>query len=215
MLLPLKKEIDNYYIFLKVEIDRRRPQYLSDANRELVEKDLELQSAIYYVKSIIYTGVCKTNSVKKHAAISVGNRQTVSNKPTREILRKEFEILSEQILLIETFFTWPTTDLLEDESLRGRRKRSTPSDNKDVVPSPPARKMKADTQPNTSGKYIPNAKQTFAYFQCPKTYSDYNGVKRHFRTSYLTDRKCNFCDLSVLHEMHLRRHASDAHGLRT
>ncbi|OQE69071.1 hypothetical protein PENNAL_c0141G07359 [Penicillium nalgiovense] len=151
---------------------------------------------------------------------------------------------SEQILLVETFFTWPTTDSLEDEwtrrnkavaagiqycgfqeggPLRGRRKRSAPSDNDDAVPSPPARKVKTGTPPTTSwekgrtsgGKHMPNAEQTFACFQCPKTYSDYNGVKRHFRTSHLTDRKCNFCDLSVLHEMHLRRHAECVHGLRT
>ena len=42
-----------------------------------------------------------------------------------------------------------------------------------------------------------------------KKYSDYNGVKRHFKTSYLMDYKCNFCDLSVLHEMHLQWHAQD------
>lgn len=73
---------------------------------------------------------------------------------------------SEQILLVETFFTWPTTDSLEDEwtrrnkavaagiqycsfqeggPLRGRRKRSAPSDSDDAVPSPPARKIKTDT----------------------------------------------------------------------
>lgn len=150
----------------------------------------------------------------------------------------------EQILLVETFFTWPTTDSLEDEwtrryktvaagmqycgfqeggPLQGRWKRSAPSNNDDVVPSPPARKMKSDTPPTTSwkkgrtsgGKHIPNAEQTLACFQCPKTYSDYDGVKRHFRTSHFMDRKWNFCDLSVLHEMHLRRHAESVHGLRT
>jgi hypothetical protein len=111
----------------------------------------------------------------------------------------------------------------EGGPLRGRRKRSAPSDNDDVVPSPPARKIKPDTPPTTSWEnerttgreHIPNAEQTFACFQCPKTYSDYNGVKRHFRKSHLTDRTCNFCDLSVLHEMHLRRHAEVVHGLRT
>ncbi|KAJ6138765.1 zinc finger protein [Penicillium samsonianum] len=143
-------------------------------------------------KSIIYAGVYKINGGKKHAAILVRNRRgAISDKPTREVLRKEFEILSEQILL-------------EGGPLWGRRKRSIPSDNNDIVPSPLARKIKPDTPPTTlwenkrttSQEYIPNIEQTFIY-------SDYNGVKRHFRTSYLTDRIYNFCDLSVLHEMHL------------
>lgn len=261
-------------------IDRRRPRYLSDADRESVEKDPELQSAIRWqidletqcadrshnpaLRAMLEDQKRQVHNLRrrlqdkrrketrrdfsrKQAVIDIERQLTggaVSDEPAREVLRKEFEMPSEQILLVETFFTWPTTDSLEDEwtrrnkavaagiqycsfeeggPLRGRRKRSAPSDNEDVVPSPPARKIKADTQLNTSwekgctsgGKYIPNAEQTFACFQCPKTYSDYNGVKRHFRTSHLTDRKCNFCDLSVLHEMHLRRHASDAHGLRT
>ncbi|KAJ5997965.1 zinc finger protein [Penicillium canescens] len=95
----------------------------------------------------------------------------VSDEPTREVLRKEFEMPSDQILLVETFFTYPTTDSLEDEwtrrnkavaagiqycsfqeggPLRGRRKRSTPSNSDDAVPSPPARKIKTDTPPTTS-----------------------------------------------------------------
>ncbi|KAJ6003876.1 zinc finger protein [Penicillium herquei] len=134
----------------------------------------------------------------------------------------------------------PTTDSLEDEwtrrnkavaagiqycgfqeggPLRGRRKRSAPSDDDDVVPSPPARKIKTDTSPEerhtAGGKPIPNVELTLACFQCPKAYADYNGVRRHFRDSHLMDRRCNFCDLSVLHEMHLRRHAGEDHGLRT
>ncbi|KAJ5414115.1 Zinc finger C2H2 [Penicillium cosmopolitanum] len=131
----------------------------------------------------------------------------------------------------------PTTDSLEDEwtrrnkavaagiqycgfqeggPLRGRWKRSTSSDDDDTVPSPPARKIKPDTPPTTSWENgrTTGREQTFACFQCPKTYSEYNGVKRHFRTSLLTDRTCNFCDLCVLYEMHLRRHAQDVHGLR-
>ncbi|KAJ5701036.1 Zinc finger C2H2 [Penicillium malachiteum] len=78
---------------------------------------------------------------------------------------------SEQISLVETFFTWPTTDSLEDEwtrrnravaaavqycgfqeggPLRGRRKLSAPSDNANVVPPPPARKIKTAISPKKS-----------------------------------------------------------------
>ncbi|KAJ5549651.1 Zinc finger C2H2 [Penicillium frequentans] len=217
MLLPLKKEIDNYYVFLKVEAHsthslgylvkyiasliisslinsdieeviylirvRRRLGISGEGPRTIISYTLRTRS----VTSTIYASVYKTNSGKKHAAILVGNRRgAISNKPTRE----------------------------EGGPLRGRRKRAL-SDNKEVVPSPLARKSKANTPLNTSwekgytssGKLILNTKQTFAYFQYPKAYSDYNGVKRHFKTSHLTDRNYNFCDLSILHEMHLQRHA--------
>ncbi|KAJ5504597.1 hypothetical protein N7463_007471 [Penicillium fimorum] len=261
-------------------IDRRRPRYLSDADRESVEKDPELQSAIRWqvdletqcadrsqnpaLRAMLEDQKRKVHNLRrrlqdkrrketrrdfsrKQAVIDIERQLTggaVSDEPAREVLRKEFEMPSEQILLVETFFTWPTTDSLEDEwtrrnkavaagiqycgfqeggPLRGRRKRSAPSDDNDIDPSPPARKIKTNTPPTSSreeghtagGKPIPNVELTFACFQCPKTYSDYNGVKRHFRTSHFTDRKCNFCDLFVLHEMHLRGHADGVHGLRT
>ncbi|KAG0157513.1 hypothetical protein PDIDSM_4698 [Penicillium digitatum] len=261
-------------------IDRRRPRYLSDADRQSVEKDPELQSAIRWqvdletqcadrsqnpeLRAMLEDQRRQVHNLRrrlqdkrrkakrrdfsrKQAVIDIERQLTggaVSDEPAREVLRKEFEMPSEQILLVETFFTWPTTDSLEDEwmrrnkavdagiqycgfleggPLRGRRKRSALSDNDDAGPSSPARRIKHNTPLNTSWgnerttgrEQIPNAEQTFACFQCPKTYSDYNGVKRHFRTSHLTDRTCNFCDLSVLHEMHLRRHAGDVHGLRT
>ncbi|KAJ5664294.1 Zinc finger C2H2 [Penicillium longicatenatum] len=164
------------------------------------------------VKSTIYGGVYRINGGKEYIVISVGNKRAISDEPAREIL------------LVETFFTWPTTDSLEDEwtrrnkaittriqycgfqeggPLRGRRKRSTPSN---IVPSPLARRIKTNTLPTTSWdkgytsgeKNIPNIE-----------------VRRHFRTLHLTDRKCNFCDLSVLHEMHLWRHTEGVYSLRT
>lgn len=262
-------------------IDRRRPRHLSDVDRELVEKDPELQSAIRWqfeldsqcgsrsyepaLRAMLEDQKRKVHNLRrrlqekrrkeirrdfsrKQAVVDIERQLTggaVSDEPAREVLRKEFAMPPEQILLVETFFTWPTTtDSLEDEwtrrnkavaagiqycgfqeggPLRGRRKRSAPSDNDDVVPSPLAQKIKTDAPPTassekerTSGrKDTPNAEQTFACFQCPKAYSDYNGVKRHFKSSHLMDRKCNLCNLSVLHEMHLRRHAGDVHGLRT
>ena len=168
----------------------------------------------------------------------------VSDEPAHEVLRKEFTMPPEQTLLVEMFFTWPTTDSLEDEwarrnkavaagiqycgfqeggPLRGRPKRSAPSDDEDQVPSPKARKRTSGNQPTASWKkehdttreLILSAKKPLSCFQCFKKYSDYNGVKRHFKTSHLMDRKCNFCDLSVLHEMRLRRHAQDVHRLQT
>ena len=68
---------------------------------------------------------------------------------------------------------------------------------------------------DSTRKHILSAKKPLTCFQCFKKYSDYNGVKRHFKTSHLMDCKCNFCDLSVLHEMHLWQHAQDVHHLKT
>ncbi|KAJ6036024.1 hypothetical protein N7540_000303 [Penicillium herquei] len=258
-------------------IDRRRPRYLSDADRQEVEKDPELQSAVRW--QVELEAQCDDRShdpalledqkrqvhnlrrrlqdkrrkeirrdfSRKQAVADIERQLTggaVSDEPAREVLRNEFAMPSEQISLVETFFTWPTTDSLEDEwtrrnkavaaaiqycgfqeggPLRGRRKRAAPSDNENVVPPPPARKIKNAIWPKKScgsgcssdGEDIPKVRQTLTCFQCPKAYSDYNGVKRHFKDSHLMDRRCNSCNLSVMHEMHLRRHASEAHGLQT
>lgn len=56
--------------------------------------------------------------IRKQAVIDIERQLTggaVSDEPAREVLRKEFIMPPEQILLVETFFTWPTTDSLEDE----------------------------------------------------------------------------------------------------
>lgn len=183
----------------------------------------------------------------KQAVIDIERQLTggaVSDNPAREVLRKDFAMPPEQILLVETFFTWPTTDSLEDEwarrnkavaagiqycgfqeggPLRGRPKRSVLSNDDGRVSSPKTRKKNPDERPTASWEkehgstrqHTLSAEKPLTCFQCLKTYSNYNGVKRHFKTSHLMDHKCNFCDLSVLHEMHLRRHAQDVHRLQT
>ena len=261
-------------------VDRRRPRYLNDVDRALVEKDPELQSAIRWradletqcddhsddsaLQVMLEDQECKVSNLRrrlqdrrrkearrefsrKQAVIDIERQLTggaVSDEPAREVLRKEFTMPREQILLVETFFTWPTTDSLEDEwercnkavaagiqycgfqeggPLRGRPKRSALSDDEDHVPSQKTRKRTPEKQPTASWemehdstrKHILSAEKPLTCFQCLKKYSDYNGVKRHFKTSHLMDCKCKFCDLSVLHEMHLRRHAQDVHRLKT
>ena len=98
----------------------------------------------------------------KQAVINIERQLTggaVSDEPAREVLRKEFTMPPEQILLVETFFTWPTSDSLEDEwaqhnkavaagiqycgfqeggPLHRRPKRSALLDDEDQVPSPKA-----------------------------------------------------------------------------
>jgi hypothetical protein len=183
---------------------------------------------------------------RKQAVIDIERQLTggaVNDGPAREVLRKEFAMPPEQILLVETFFTWPTSDSLEDEwmrrnkavaagvkycgfleggPLRGRPKRPAP-DNEESIADPPAKKQKRPERPTVSVweeklgavKKKATADKPSACFQCLKEYSDVYGVKRHFKSSHLQDRKCNFCDLSLQHEMHLRLHAEEVHRLRT
>ena len=188
-------------------IDRRRPRYLSDADRELVEKDPELQSAMRWQFDLISQSGDRSHEPaspamlqdqkrhvhnlrrrlqekrrkelrrdfsRKQAVIDIERQLTggaVSDEPAREVLRKEFAMPPEQILLVEMFFTWPTTDSLGDEwtrhnravaaaiqycgfqeggPLRGRRKRPAPSESEEVAPSPPAQKLKTDRSPITT-----------------------------------------------------------------
>lgn len=44
-------------------------------------------------------------------------------------------------------------------------------------------------------------------------WSEPKSTVRHFRKRHLNDRKCNMCEIDLLHEMHLRRHAQDVHRL--
>ncbi|KAH2891750.1 hypothetical protein KXV75_003550 [Aspergillus fumigatus] len=183
---------------------------------------------------------------RKQAVIDIERQLTggaVNDGPAREVLRKEFAMPPEQILLVETFFTWPTSDSLEDKwmrrnkavaagvkycgfleggPLRGRPKRPAP-DNEELIADPPAKKQKRPERPTVSVweeklsavKKKATADKPSACFQCLKEYSDVYGVKRHFKSSHLQDRKCNFCDLSLQHEMHLRLHAEEVHRLCT
>lgn len=71
------------------------------------------------VKSKTCIAVCRTDDGRKYAVnIDIERQLTggaVSDEPACEVLRKEFTMPPEQILLVETCFTWPTIDSLEDE----------------------------------------------------------------------------------------------------
>lgn len=124
-------------------IDRRRPRYLNDAERALVEKDPELQAAIRWrveletqcddrpddpeMRAILKDQGRKVNNLRrrlqdrrrkearrefsrKQAVVDIEKQLTggaVSDEPVREVLRKEFTMPPEQILLVETFLHGP------------------------------------------------------------------------------------------------------------
>lgn len=86
--------------------------------------------------------------------------------------------------------------------LQGWPKHPAPSDNEDQVPSPNAWKRTSENQLTVSWKkehdttreHILSAKN-LSCFQCFKKYSNYNRVKRHFKTSHLMNHKCNICNI--------------------
>jgi hypothetical protein len=148
------------------------------------------------------------------------------------------------MFLVETFFTWPTSDSLEDEwmrrneaamagiqycgfpeggPLRGWPKRPV-SDNEESIAEPSSKKQKRPERPTLSAweeklgtvkKKKVVADKPSACFQCLKEYSDVYGVKRHFKSSHLQDRKCNYCDLLLQHKIHLWMQAQVVHRLCT
>lgn len=262
-------------------IDRRRPRYLTDADRALVEKDPQLQAAIRWqielemqcdgsddptLLVLLKDQERKVRNLRrslqekrrkdirqdfsrKQAVLDIERQLTggaVNDESAREVLRNDFAMPSQQILVVENFFTWPTSDSLEDEwarrnkavvagiqycgfpeggPLRGRPKRSASSKDEDRITHPPSRKRKSEEQLSApvreeqpaAPKGQPKKKpKPVVCFQCNKKYSDHNGVKRHFKTSHLQDRKCNSCDdVEFHHQMHLQRHAEGVHHLST
>ncbi|KAL4766861.1 hypothetical protein BDW60DRAFT_212539 [Aspergillus nidulans var. acristatus] len=262
-------------------IDRRRPRYLTDSDRALVEKDPQLQAAIR--RQVELEMQCddsddptllvllkdqerkvrnlrrslqekrrkdiRQDFSRKQAVLDIERQLTggaVNDELAREVLRKDFAMPPQQILVVENFFTWPISDSLEDEwarrnkavmagiqycgfleggPLRGRPKRSASSEDEARTTPPPSRKLKSEEQPTAPvreeqsavSKEQPKKKsKPMVCFQCNKKYSDHNGVKRHFKTSHLQDRKCNSCDdVEFHHQMHLQRHAEGVHHLST
>lgn len=182
----------------------------------------------------------------------------VDDEEAKEVLRSEDQMLPEHIFLLEKLFTWPTSKSLETEwkrrndavaaisqycpileggPLRGRRKRTAPSDGFDeeqkTIMVQSTKTDCASPEPSQQDillkhaeDYIRRAKKPRRCFQCfgntllpthrrTQKYSEYKSTLRHFREKHLKDRRCHMCSEDLLHEMHLRRHAEDIHRLGT
>jgi hypothetical protein len=140
--------------------------------------------------------------------------------PTSDSLEDEWKRRNEAVEAVRLYCGFP-----EGGPLWGRPKRAVPlDDDEDQDMCPPTAKKREGEQPTLSTwdaklsatkEHIEKAPKPKTCFQCFKKYSDHNGVKRHFRTSHLEDRKCNYCDVALLHQMHLQSHAEQIHRLRT
>lgn len=110
---------------------------------------------------------------RKQAVIDIERQLTggaVNDEPAWEVLRQDFAMPPEHILLVESFFTWPTSNSLEDEwarrnkavmagvqycgfqeggPLRGRPKRPA-SEDEELIADPAAKKQKGPKRPTVS-----------------------------------------------------------------
>ncbi|KAL1873654.1 hypothetical protein Plec18167_006171 [Paecilomyces lecythidis] len=126
----------------------------------------------------------------------------------------------------------------EGGPLRGRPKRAVSTDESDDDQNPLRKRVAhEDYQPqacpteldvalHAADQHIKEETKPRKCFQCfgnrqlpdhcrMKTWSEYKSVVRHFRTTHLNDRQCNYCEEQLFHEMHLRRHAEAVHRLAT
>lgn len=198
---------------------------------------------------------------RKQAVIDIERQLSgtaINDEEAKEVLETEDQMPPEQIYLIEKLFTWPTTRSLEAEwqrrnaavkavtlycsvleggPLRGRPKRSSPTDGFDEE-QPAAHKCLASDksrQPEAclrddllreAEEHIRTAARPQRCFQCygnaklpdnrrTQEWSAYKSTVRHFRKQHLNDPRCNLCGEDFLHEMHLRNHAATMHRLLT
>ncbi|KAK6810748.1 hypothetical protein RU639_013608 [Aspergillus parasiticus] len=95
---------------------------------------------------------------RKQAVIDIKRQLTggaVNDEPAREVLHKDFAMPPEQIFLVETFFTWPTSDSLEDEWMRRNKAMAAATlycgfHDETQVADPPAKKQKTQERSTVS-----------------------------------------------------------------
>ncbi|PGH15999.1 hypothetical protein AJ80_05342 [Polytolypa hystricis UAMH7299] len=250
--------------------DRRRPRYLTDAEKASVEQNPELQAVISVRERLadLYgrtrdpalipvlrsqqREVMNTRQrlqyklrlkvrgdFSRNQAVLDIDRQlsgvTANDNGSQQQPRIEFEMPPAQIHLLDKLLALPKSDSLEDEwrrrneaveavrqycgfleggPLRGRPKRSRSPDEAFPDDASPEKIRQEEERQPIDERAQPKPKPLDC-FQCGRLYSDHQGVRRHFRSAHLNDRRCGPCGLSLPSEMHLRSHAAKTHSLRT
>ncbi|KAF7587244.1 hypothetical protein BBP40_007516 [Aspergillus hancockii] len=159
--------------------------------------------------------------------------ETLFSWPTSSSLEEEWKRRNAATRAISQYCPIP-----EGGPLRGRPKRSAPSDGFRGKPQASyKRSANENCQPTVrlsareilfqeAEEHIRAAKKPQRCFQCfgnrslpdnrrTQEWTKYKSTLRHFRKKHLDDRKCNFCEEVLLHEMHLRNHAATIHRLIT
>ncbi|KAN0077886.1 hypothetical protein V8E54_006190 [Elaphomyces granulatus] len=209
-------------------IDKRRPQNVSPQGRALLYQHPEYLEAVRRRED--QAEICRRNpsprnrsrldrlaqdvnetfnrllrALKKERQLS---GTAVHGEEAKEVLRTEVKMPPEQIRLLEKLFIWPTShslDGFDDSQTASRKRRASKEPKPDVHPPPSGPLQDAECFGNRS---LPEHRRV-------QKWSKYKSTLRHFRRKHLDDRKCNFCDIELLHEMHLRNHAAEVHRLVT
>ncbi|KAI1906889.1 hypothetical protein LOZ65_006818 [Ophidiomyces ophidiicola] len=167
------------------------------------------------------------------------------SKPAQRPSGKEACIPQAQMHLLQCLMSLPTSDSLDEEwqrhnkateavrqycgfleggPLRGRPPPQAPSNG---ACSPDLETKTEQGLPTSVSaweekylaveKHIQLARKPKACFQCRKQYSRYADVLRHFRSTHLRDRRCNFCGNGEIFQdqMALQLHAFKIHRLET
>ncbi|KAJ5330489.1 hypothetical protein N7476_000272 [Penicillium atrosanguineum] len=152
--------------------------------------------------------------------------------PTLQSLEAEWERRNAAVAAISQYCSVP-----EGGPLRGRRKRPSPDDGfNETQTSIAIRQPKIkcasrgmsqrDVLLQQAEEHIKASDKPLRCFQCygnteepdhrrVQEWSKYKSTLRHFRRKHLGDRRCHMCNVDLLHEMHLRRHAEEVHRLCT
>lgn len=152
--------------------------------------------------------------------------------PTSRSLEAEWQRRNVAVMAVTKYCS-----VREGGPLRGRSKRKVPSEGFDDE-QPVTRKHNAgghcslDLSPppknilQKAEEHIRTAERPKKCFQCygddqlpdhrrAQEWTEYKSILRHFRSKHLKDRRCDFCETELLHEMHLRNHAAAIHRLVT
>lgn len=151
--------------------------------------------------------------------------------PTTQSLEAEWTRRNEAVEAVRMY-----CDVREGGPRRGRRYPVQPCFTKNNIPAvgisgtvrpndrlPPVPSEESPPEAETS--FRPTVKP-LGCFQCygnidepnerlKKHYSRHAHLLRHFRDTHLDDRLCNYCNREFEHEMGMRRHAHEIHGLKT
>lgn len=163
--------------------------------------------------------------------------QKLLTYPTSDSLEDEWKRRDEGVEAVTQY-----CNVLEGGPLRGRPKQTTSksvASNGGVRQDPPAKEdqTRRDEEPHVPARdellrateeHIKTAPKPRACFQCfadekqpddvrCKMFHDHGCLTRHFDARHLKQApiKCNWCEVSLLHTMHLQRHAKDVHRVHS
>jgi hypothetical protein len=207
--------------------------------RDKIRKDFDREQAVIDIKRQL-SGSAVNDEVAKEllrtedhmSPEQINLIEKLLTWPTSQSLEAEWERRNAAVAAVSQYCS-----VQEGGPLRGRRKRPSPHDGfnetqtSDAIRQPKikcaSRGMpQRDVLLQQAEEHIRASDKPLRCFQCygntkepdhrrVQEWSKYKSTLRHFRRKHLGDRKCHMCNVDLLHEMHLRRHAEEVHRLCT